>query len=324
MYQDAKPHYESVGKGDRDESEERRVYFRESVEFMPGRSTTESIHLVRKLRCLEAKGVADIRAIKDIYDGSKTKVKTIGGDSEYFPVLIDDIDLINETHSGVNSKLEDWRQMLESKAFKLSRTKTEYLECRFSGVPQEADVKVKLGTQGKKPPTTNGSAKKDESSDDSSSDDDSSSEEDDPAAKKPPTTNGSAKKDNSSSDDDSSSEDDDVVKKAAPTAAPKKTPASASKKEDSSDDSSDDSSSDDDEPPSKAVAQPKKAPQAVKKASDSSEESDDSNDDSDSDADKIRRRMASSHRRPKPWKEFLIGILYEELVMHEKGLNQLD
>lgn len=39
------------------------------------------------------------------------------------------------------------------------------------------------------------------------------------------------------------------------------------------------------EPPSKVVAQPKKAPQAVKKTSDSSEDTDDS--DSDSDADKV-------------------------------------
>ncbi|XP_060191168.1 uncharacterized protein LOC132620753 [Lycium barbarum] len=62
-------------------------------------------------------------------------------------LFADDIVLLDETRSGVNSKLEDWRQTLESKGFKLSRTKTEYLECKFSGVPQEADVEVKFGTQ---------------------------------------------------------------------------------------------------------------------------------------------------------------------------------
>ncbi|MCD7467679.1 hypothetical protein HAX54_005239 [Datura stramonium] len=36
------------------------------------------------------------------------------------------------------------------------------------------------------------------------------------------------------------------------------------------------------------------------------------------------RSMSSSHRRAKPWKEFLIAILYEELVIHEKDFNQLD
>ncbi|XP_060192914.1 methyl-CpG-binding domain protein 4-like protein [Lycium barbarum] len=39
---------------------------------------------------------------------------------------------------------------------------------------------------------------------------------------------------------------------------------------------------------------------------------------------KIRTSMSSSRRRAKPWREFLIGILYEELVIHEKDFNQLD
>jgi len=47
-------------------------------------------------------------------------------------LFADDIVLIDESREGVNTKLERWRDTLEGKGFRLSRSKTEYLHCRFS------------------------------------------------------------------------------------------------------------------------------------------------------------------------------------------------
>ena len=40
--------------------------------------------------------------------------------------------LVAETKVEVNAKLELWREALESKGFKISRNKIEYMECNFS------------------------------------------------------------------------------------------------------------------------------------------------------------------------------------------------
>ena len=47
-------------------------------------------------------------------------------------LFADDIVLVDETRAGENAKLELWRQTLESRGFRLSRAKTEYIECKFS------------------------------------------------------------------------------------------------------------------------------------------------------------------------------------------------
>ena len=48
-------------------------------------------------------------------------------------LFADDIVLINESRDVVNVKLKRWQKALESKGFKISRTKTEYMNCNFSG-----------------------------------------------------------------------------------------------------------------------------------------------------------------------------------------------
>jgi len=47
-------------------------------------------------------------------------------------LFADDIVLVDKTRVRVNTKLELWRQTLESRCFRLSRAKIEYMECKFS------------------------------------------------------------------------------------------------------------------------------------------------------------------------------------------------
>nr|XP_009792808.1 PREDICTED: uncharacterized protein LOC104239790 [Nicotiana sylvestris] len=126
--------------------------------------------------------VAYITVVKDMYDDAKIRVTTVGGDSEHFPVVMGwhqgsalslflfalaidvvsrhiqgevpwcmlfdyDIVLIDEMRSEVNARLEVWRQILESKGFKLNGTKIEYLECKYSDGTHDADVEVMLDSQ---------------------------------------------------------------------------------------------------------------------------------------------------------------------------------
>ncbi|KAH0451292.1 hypothetical protein IEQ34_018591 [Dendrobium chrysotoxum] len=53
-------------------------------------------------------------------------------DVRWCMLFADDILLVDKTREGVEGKLELWRSTLESKGFRLSRSKTEYMECNFS------------------------------------------------------------------------------------------------------------------------------------------------------------------------------------------------
>ena len=113
-----------------------------------------------------------ITLIKDMYKNVMTFVRTCGGDTTDFPINIglhqgsalspylfalvmdevtrdiqgdipwcmlfaDDVVLVDESRAGVNKKLELWRRTLESKGFRLSRSKTEYMTCDFSATRHE-------------------------------------------------------------------------------------------------------------------------------------------------------------------------------------------
>jgi hypothetical protein len=53
--------------------------------------------------------------------------------------------LVDDSRTGVNRKLELWRHTLESKGFKLSRTKTEYMRCDFSATRQGRETLASMG-----------------------------------------------------------------------------------------------------------------------------------------------------------------------------------
>ena len=120
-----------------------------------------------------------IDLVKDMYVDISKNMRTCGGLTKGFPITIglhqgsalspflfatvideitrpiqeevpwcmlfaDDIVLVDETRMRVNAKLEQWRQRLEFRGFKLSRNKTEYLECRFGKQVRVYDEVVRL------------------------------------------------------------------------------------------------------------------------------------------------------------------------------------
>ena len=54
-------------------------------------------------------------------------------------LFADDVVLVDESRTRVNQKLELWRETLESKGFRLSRTKTKYMRCDFGTTAREEE-----------------------------------------------------------------------------------------------------------------------------------------------------------------------------------------
>ena len=69
--------------------------------------------------------------------------RNIQGDILWCVLFADDVVLVDKSQTGVNRKLELWRQTFESKGFRLSITKIEYMRCDFGGAAQkEGDVSL--------------------------------------------------------------------------------------------------------------------------------------------------------------------------------------
>jgi hypothetical protein len=126
------------------------------------------------------KGYIDV--VRDMYEGAVTAIRSPAGETSEFPITVglhqgsalspylfalvmdeltsqiqedipwcmlfaDDIVLVDDTASGVNTKLEIWRDALESKGFRISRSKTEYMVCKFSDTRSAYEEKVMIQDQ---------------------------------------------------------------------------------------------------------------------------------------------------------------------------------
>ncbi|KAK9071956.1 hypothetical protein SSX86_008387 [Deinandra increscens subsp. villosa] len=115
-----------------------------------------------------------------MYGGAKTCVRAPVGDSDFFSVDIglhqgsalspflftivldelsksiqeaipwcmlfaDDIVLVAEKKHDLKSRLLEWHAALERKGFRISRSKTEYLHCNFSGITSGEDIDFTIG-----------------------------------------------------------------------------------------------------------------------------------------------------------------------------------
>ena len=59
-------------------------------------------------------------------------------------LFVDDIMQVAETREEVSNKLDEWREALEGKGLRISRTKTEYLRRDFSGTAPVGEPEVSI------------------------------------------------------------------------------------------------------------------------------------------------------------------------------------
>ncbi|KAL5147204.1 Ribosomal protein L11 methyltransferase [Glycine soja] len=62
-----------------------------------------------------------------------------------YMLFADDIVLLGESREELNERLETWRRALETHGFRLSRSKSEYMECKFNKRRRVSNSEVKIG-----------------------------------------------------------------------------------------------------------------------------------------------------------------------------------
>ena len=70
--------------------------------------------------------------------------KSIWETVSWYMIFADDIALVAKTGEEVNNKLDEWREALEGKGLRISRTKTKILCCDFSGTQPVSEPEVSL------------------------------------------------------------------------------------------------------------------------------------------------------------------------------------
>ncbi|KAD4586681.1 hypothetical protein E3N88_24282 [Mikania micrantha] len=156
--------------------------------FMPGRSTTEATHILRRMMESYREKKRDLHMVfidlEKAYDSVPRQVicdslerrsipwtyievglhqgsalspflfavildelsRSIQQDIPWCMLYADDIVLMVENKEDLNARLEEWRFALESKGLRISRSKTEYLYCNFSGSVDD-DNHLTIGDQ---------------------------------------------------------------------------------------------------------------------------------------------------------------------------------
>ena len=77
----------------------------------------------------------------------KEITKSIWDTVPWCMLFADDIVLVVETKEEVNNKLEEWREILESRGLRISCSDTEYLCCDFSRTSSIGEPKVTIGEE---------------------------------------------------------------------------------------------------------------------------------------------------------------------------------